>query len=77
MSRLNAKIAKVDFLGRAVIPEGTTEIASWTFDRNQLHLRGMTFLRQIRTEVPEERHWETAGCQRLSVALSADWSLVL
>lgn len=35
MSILNAKIAKVDLLGRAVIPKGTTEIAPWTFDRNK------------------------------------------
>ena len=34
-SILNAKIAKVDLLGRAVIPKGTTEIAPWTFDRNK------------------------------------------
>lgn len=36
MSILTAKIAKVDLLGRAVIPEGTTEIANWTYDRNKL-----------------------------------------
>ena len=35
MSILTAKIAKVDLLGRAVIPKGTTEIAPWTFDRNK------------------------------------------
>ena len=34
MSILNAKTAKVDILGRAVIPKGTTEIAPWAFDRN-------------------------------------------
>lgn len=26
----------------------------------QLHLRGMTFLRQTRTEMPQARHWESA-----------------
>ena len=35
MSILNAKIAKVDILGRAVIPKGTTAIAPWAFDRNK------------------------------------------
>lgn len=35
MSILTAKIAKVDLLGRAVIPKGTTEIAPWSFDRNK------------------------------------------
>ena len=35
MSRLSAKNATVDILGRAVIPKGTTEIAPWTFDRNK------------------------------------------
>lgn len=40
MSRLFAKNATIDILGRAVIPKGTTEIAPWTFDRNK-------FLRSI------------------------------
>ena len=35
MSRLFAKNAVVDIFGRAVIPRGTTEIAPWTYDRNQ------------------------------------------
>ena len=35
MSILTAKIAKVDLLGRAVIPKGTAEIAPWAFDRNK------------------------------------------
>ena len=36
MSRLYAKIAKVDLLGRAVIPAGTKEIAHRTFDGNKI-----------------------------------------
>ena len=35
MSRLFAKNAAIDLLGRAVIPKGTTEITPWTFDRNK------------------------------------------
>lgn len=41
MSRLNAKNAVIDILGRAVIPKGTTEIAPWTFDRNR-YLRSIS-----------------------------------
>lgn len=40
MSRLSAKNAAIDILGRAVVPKGTTEIAPRTFDRNK-------FLRSI------------------------------
>ena len=45
----------------------------------QLHLRGMTFLRQIRVELPEERHWESAEFIKLAKCCSGDvevmWSL--